>query len=166
MENKAENGPATPDDNAAPKAKQPHRWRPGESGNPRGAARGSRHKASLLAESLIDGETQQLTRKAIDLALTGDTVALRLCLERILPPVRERPCSFKLPKLETLNDASKALAMVIAGVSTGELLPSEGESLSIVINSFMKSIELSEFETRLVALERAADGATSERFDA
>jgi hypothetical protein len=100
------------------------------------------------------------------LALAGDTVALRLCVERILPVAKERPCSFKLPKLETLNDASKALAMVIAGVSTGELLPSEGESLSIVINSFMKSIELSEFETRLVALERAADGATSERFDA
>jgi hypothetical protein len=165
MENK-DDPAAKPDDKAGSKAKQPHRWRPGESGNPRGAARGSRHKASLLAESLLDGETQQLTRKAIDLALTGDTVALRLCLERILPPVRERPCSFKLPKLETLNDASKALAMVIAGVSTGELLPSEGESLSIVINSFMKSIELSEFETRLVALERAAEGATSERFDA
>ena len=45
--------------------------------------------------------------------------------------------------------------MVIAGVSTGELLPSEGESLSIVINSFMKSIELSALEDRLIALEKA-----------
>jgi hypothetical protein len=75
-----------------------------------------------------------------------------------------------LAKLETLNDASNALAMIIAAVATGELLPGEGESLSNIVNSYMKSIELSEFETRLVALE-AASGATSgsvpgARFDA
>jgi hypothetical protein len=107
-----------------------------------------------------------LTRKAIDLALRGDTVALRLCLERILPPVRERPCSFKLPKIETLSDASRTLAMIIAGASSGELLPSEAESLSNIVNSFMKSMELGELEDRLVALEKASAGATSGRFDA
>ena len=110
----------------------------------------------MLAESLLDGETDRLTRRAIYSALKGDTVALRLCLERILPPIRERPCKFKLPKIETLNDASNALAMIIAGVTTGELLPGEGESLSAIVNSFMKSIELSEIETRLCALEKAS----------
>ena len=124
MENK-DDPAATPDDNALSKAKQPHRWRPGESGNPRGAARGSRHKASLLAESLIDGETQQLARKVIDLALTGDTVALRLCLERILPPVRSRPISFKLPELRTISDAQSALSLIIAGTACGAILADE-----------------------------------------
>ena len=154
-----------PDAKARSKAK-PHRWKPGESGNPAGTKRGSRHRASLLAESLLDGETDRLTRRAIYSALKGDTVALRLCLERILPPIRERPCSFKLPKLETLNDASNALARIIAGVTTGELLPGEGESLSAIVNSFMKSIELSELETRLVALEKASAPAEGRTYDA
>ena len=98
MENDAEDDLPAPPVNVPRKAPP---WRPGQSGNPKGKARGSRNKACLIAEVLLDGETQRLTRRAIDLALEGDTVALRLCLERILPPVRERPCSFKLPKLET-----------------------------------------------------------------
>jgi hypothetical protein len=102
----------------------------------------------------------------VDLALKGDTVALRLCLERILPPLRKRPCSFKLPKIETLNDASNALAMIIAGASTGELLPSEAESLANVVNGFAKLLELAEIETRLTALEKASAGAPGARFDA
>ena len=100
------------------------------------------------------------------MALSGDIQAVKLCLERILPPVRERPCSFKLPRLETLNDASNALAMIIAGVTTGELLPSEGESLSNIVNGFMKSIELSEIETRLVALEKANAPPEGRAYDA
>jgi hypothetical protein len=83
-----------------------------------------------------------------------------------LPPVRERPCAFKLPKLETLNDATNALAMIIAGVTAGELLPHEGESLANVVNSFMKSMELSEIETRLVALEKANAPPEGRAYDA
>ena len=52
------------DVNAKPKA-GPYRWKPGESGNPRGMVRGSRHKASLIAESLLEGECERLTRRAI-----------------------------------------------------------------------------------------------------
>ena len=64
------------------------------------------------------------------------------------------------------DSASNALAMIIAGASTGELLPSEGESLSNIVNSFMKSIELSELETRLVALEKANAPPEGRAYDA
>ena len=57
-------------------------------GNP-GKPRGARHKATQAALALIDGEGEALTRKAIDMALAGDTVALRLCLERLAPPRKE-----------------------------------------------------------------------------
>jgi len=43
---------------------------------------------------LLDGETEQLTRKAVELALGGDTIALRLCLERIILPHREATGAF------------------------------------------------------------------------
>jgi Family of unknown function (DUF5681) len=62
------------------------RWEKGQSGNPRGKPRGARNRATLLAEALLDGEAEALTRKAIEKALEGDGMALRLCLERVLPP--------------------------------------------------------------------------------
>ena len=66
-------------------------FRPGQSGNPAGRPNGSRNKASVAVDALLDGEAEALTRKAIDLALAGDTVALRLCMERICPPRRASP---------------------------------------------------------------------------
>ena len=62
----------------------------GRSGNPAGRRRGSRNRATLAAAVLLEGESEALTRKAVELALAGDPVALRLCIERILPVCRER----------------------------------------------------------------------------
>src|SRR5918994_7645484 len=74
------------------------RGKPFERGNP-GRPKGARHKATLAAEALLDGEAEGLTRKAVELALGGDTVALRLCLDRLLPVLRERPVTVDLPSV-------------------------------------------------------------------
>jgi len=71
--------------------KQPGRgpgrpWPKGTSGNRAGKPPGTRCRATLAAEQLLDGEAEALTRRAIEAALGGDTVALRICLDRILPP--------------------------------------------------------------------------------
>ena len=39
---------------------------------------GARNSATLAAEALLDGEAEALTRKAIELALGGDSFALRI----------------------------------------------------------------------------------------
>lgn len=44
----------------------------------------SRNKASLIAEGMLDHEVEALTRKLIDLALSGDMTALKLCFEGLL----------------------------------------------------------------------------------
>jgi hypothetical protein len=69
----------------------------GESGNPAGRPKGARNRTTLAAEALLDGQAEAITQKAIDLALDGDLVALRLCLERVLPTRRERRVSFEMP---------------------------------------------------------------------
>jgi len=122
----------------------------GESGNPRGMVRGSRHKASLI---LLDGECERLTRQAIELDLSGDLQALKMCLERILPPVRERPCSFKLPPISTAAEATACMALVLEGVASGEILASEGAALSATISAYVKVFEATEIEARISALE-------------
>jgi hypothetical protein len=73
-----------------------------------GKPRGSRHRTTLAIESLLDGEAERLTRKAVDLALAGDTVALRICLDRVAPPRRGRPVMFRLPEVRIPPRAFRA----------------------------------------------------------
>ena len=150
--------------NARPKADT--RWKPGQSGNPKGMKRGSRHRASLLAESLLDGETDRITRRCIYEAIRGDTVALRLCLERLLPPVRSRPISFKLPALRTTSDALEAISSIVEGVSRGALLAEEAQALTDMVAVFIKALEVTALEDRLAVLEKAAAAPEARAYDA
>jgi len=67
--------------------KQDTRFKPGQSGNPAGKAKGTRHKVTLAIGELLDGEAEKLTRKAVELAMAGDVTALRLCRPRDHPDV-------------------------------------------------------------------------------
>jgi Family of unknown function (DUF5681) len=142
-------------------------WQKGQSGNPKGRTRGSRNKASILAETLLNGETDRLTRQCIDSALKGEPVALRLCMDRILPPCKSRPFRFKLPALHTISDAQDALAALAAGTASGTILSDEAATLASIVASFVKTVEVSEIEARLTALERGDKALAEEcRYDA
>src|SRR5207248_2441793 len=54
-----------------------------QSGNPAGRRAGRGSARPRLRNLLLDGEAQALTRKAVELALDGNTMALRMCLDRI-----------------------------------------------------------------------------------
>jgi len=95
----------------------------------------------LAAEALLVGEAEALTRKAIDLALAGNHFALRLCLERILPPTRERTVQFTLPPITELADAPKAIAALLAAVANGELTLTEASELSKLVDAFERAIQ-------------------------
>ena len=79
-------------------------FRKGRSGNPAGRQPGCRNRATIVAEALLEGEAQALTRKAIELALEGDTTALRLCLERVVPQRKSRTVAFDPPRLDRIGD--------------------------------------------------------------
>ena len=81
----------------------------GHSGNPNGRPKGARNKATVMVEQLLDG----LVRKLIEKAKAGDIAALRLCLDRLLPPRRDRLVTFALPKVESAKDACAAAAVVM-----------------------------------------------------
>ena len=129
------------------------RGRPFPAGNP-GRQKGTRNKATLAAEALLDGEVTALTRKAVDMALAGDTTALRLCLERIAPPRKDRPVPFTLPKMESADDAVRAGAALLQAVAQGELTPMEANELGRLVESYVKSLEVSDLAKRLDRLEQ------------
>ena len=134
-------------------SKPEHLWKKGESGNPAGKKTGTRHKATLAVERLLDGEGEELTRKAIELAKDGDLTALKLCLERICPPRKSRPINIDLPDVKTSEGVSLAQTSVVQAVGEGEITPEEGQVLSNILESRRKSIESEDHERRLYELE-------------
>ena len=109
-----------------------------------------------LSRRCSTARPRRITRKAIDLALAGDLTAIRVCLDRIVPPRRDRTVAFELPRMETAADAIKALSAVAEAVAAGEISPGEGAEFGKLIDLFTRAIEASEFEERLSRLERAA----------
>jgi Family of unknown function (DUF5681) len=131
------------------------RFQPGQSGNPAGTRRGSKHRVTLAAEALLEGEAEKLTRRAIDLAMAGETVALKLCLERIIPQRRGRPVTFRLPPLRTPADLVTALASIAAAAARGDLTIEEGQGIAAMLEAQRRAIETVELEKRVSALEAA-----------
>ena len=121
----------------------------GNSGRPRG----SRNKATLAIESLLGGQAEALTQTAVSKALEGDSVALRLCMERIAPAPKDNPVSFALPQMNNALDASQAAGSVLTAVSEGEITPIEATRVMGLIDSYRRTLELADIETRIAALE-------------
>lgn len=128
-------------------------FRKGQSGNPRGKRAGRLANATLAAAALLDGEGERLTRRAVELADAGDPTALRLCLERILAPRRERTVSFHLPPIASAADIAGAMGAITQAVAEGALTPGEAEAVARIVDILLRAIETSDFDRRLQALE-------------
>jgi hypothetical protein len=133
------------------------RFEKGRTGNPTGRPKGARGKAALALAALFEGEAENISRKAIELAKDGDTTALRLCLDRLLPPRKDRPVPFTLPPIESGTDLTKATAALLEAVARGDLTPSEAAELGKLVEVHVKAIETRDFAARLAALEQAGE---------
>ena len=121
----------------------------GNAGRPKGA----RHKATQAVLALLEGEAEALSRKAVEMALAGDSVALRLCLDRLAPPRKDSPVQFPLPRMTTAHDAAQAAGAVLEAVAGGDLTPAEGSQVMALVDSYRRALEVTELEARLAALE-------------
>ena len=128
-------------------------FQPGKSGNPAGRPKGARNKTTIAIEALLEGEAEELTRKAIEMAKGGDGPALRMCLDRLAPPRKDSPVCFDLPPIKTVADAVDASSSVLAAVAGGEVTPYEGSRIMALLTSHKVLVETGEFERRLEALE-------------
>ena len=63
------------------------------------------------------------------------------------------PVAFSLPKMNNALDASEAAGSVLTAVSEGQLTPIESTRLMGLIDSYRRTLELTEIERRLQALE-------------
>lgn len=118
-----------------------------------GKPRGTRHKATQAVLALLEGQAQALTQRAVELALAGDSMALRLCLDRLAPPRRDSPVQFAMPRMASAYDAAEAAGAVLQAASNGELTPIEAMQIMGLVDIYRRTLEVTELEARVAALE-------------
>jgi hypothetical protein len=126
------------------------RGRPFPNGNP-GRKPGSKNRTTLIAAALLDGEEEELVRKAVELAKAGNVPMLKFLLGRILP--RERAIKLNLPPMDFADDAVEALGSIMHAVSEGVISPSEGAALATLAKSYTDAINMADVVKRLDSLE-------------
>jgi hypothetical protein len=126
----------------------------GRSGNPSGRPRGSRNRATREMQQLLDGESEALARKVVELALDGNTTALRLCLDRLLAPRRDRTAPLKLPPIGDAGGLAGAMAAIMGAAGKGEISSTEAGGWARLVDIFLKALDAHDFEQRLDGLEK------------
>jgi len=135
------------------------RFQKGKSGNPKGRPQGSRNASTMAAERLLENQAAAITQKCISMAMQGDITAIKLCLSRLIPTKREREISLEIPPIESSQDSLRAIGTVLEAVGDGALTPSEGASITRLLEAYRGAFETVELENRLQDLEARICGA-------
>lgn len=124
----------------------------GVSGNPRGRAPGARSRSTEL-RALLQPHAPELVQKCVALALAGDTTAMRICLDRLVPPMKEAPIRVQLPPVTCAKDCATAHAAILAAAADGQIVLAEAQALASLVDAQRKALETNEVMTRMDAIE-------------
>ncbi len=126
------------------------RFKKGQSGNRAGRPKGIKDRRVKYRE-LLEPNARALVKKAVQLALDGDTTALRLCLDRIIPTIKTKDEPIKLDCLTgTLTEQGQT---IIRAIGNGTLAPSEAATMLQALAAQARITELDVLEQRLRTLE-------------
>lgn len=108
----------------------------------------------MLAQVLLDGEAETLIRKVIELAKNGDIQALKVCIDRLCPPMKAQSAMVKvdLPEAQNLGDTAHA---IIRAAASGQLSPDIAAQLVGAVGTLARVTEIDELKARLASLEIA-----------
>lgn len=131
-------------------------FKPGESGNKAGRPRGAKDRRTEL-RALLQPHAKKLIKKAVDLALSGDTAALKLCIDRICSPLKPQaePIAAAIPTSGTLAEQGAA---VFQAAATGTIGTDEAAALMTILSGQARILEISELQERLSQIEKQLAG--------
>jgi hypothetical protein len=124
------------------------RFLPGQSGNPAGKKPGTRNRATALREALKDGEDAAAARIVIDKALSGDAVAARFIVDRLMPRPRSRTIELDLPAGAGAADILAASNATIAAMAAGEITPDEALTVTRVLDGRLRALKAAARESQ------------------
>jgi DNA-binding response OmpR family regulator len=127
-------------------------WKKGQSGNPAGRPKGIPNPQAKLRKMIdAEGIVKALQKKA----LTGNTQAAELLLERALPPLRAVAEPVMLPGLANAATLTAKAECIVALTAAGRLSPDVATAMLGAIGQLAKTTEIDELTRRLEALEKA-----------
>jgi len=139
------------------KRTQNGRWAQVASGNPSGRPSGSRNQKTQLLEQLLEEDSEQVIRKLLDLAKKGNLHALRLVVERLLPPRKERTIELEARPCENSHELPVTTRDVLTAVAEGRITPGEGQALANIMSAHGQSSAASDLARRVEELDSCLD---------
>jgi len=126
------------------------KWKPGQTGNPKGRPPGQSEITRLRAS--LASDVPDILAGLVMAAKGGDVQAARLILERILPPVKaiEQAVELQLPAEGNLTGKASA---VLSAAAAGELAPGQAAQLINALGTLAKIHEMDELAERITKLE-------------
>jgi hypothetical protein len=124
-------------------------YQPGESGNLNGRPKGSLNRRTQLS-TLLEAKAEDLINKLVELALNGDTNAMRLCIERLIPKAQTDSLKVSLPELDTTKHESsfEITTAIVNNILTGNINPDEGKKLIETVQEHQRRVEHNKFAIR------------------
>ena len=125
----------------------------GANGNLSARPRGSRNRATLRAESMLEDAAETVMSKIMDAAKEGDRWALTWLGDRIVAPRRSQPVVFDMPPLEHVEDLPAAQDALLEAVAGGNIDIEEARKISGLYENKRKAIETGELSDTMEALK-------------
>lgn len=130
-------------------------FKSGKSGNPNGRPKGVIDKRTQL-RSLLQPHAEDLVNKLIERAKLGDSWAMKLCIDRLIPPIKkDDSICFDLPEgdLGAPENMLKIVQSMTQSVASGQLSVAEAEKFSEFLNHQRKTIKDAEWKQKWGELE-------------
>ncbi|MBK5275157.1 MAG: hypothetical protein JJE30_08905 [Desulfuromonadales bacterium] len=101
------------------------KFKPGETGNKNGRPPGTPDKRSQLREQL-QSRAGDLVTKCVEMALAGDSTAMRICMERLIPGLKAQS---EIVTLDISGEPSEQAAQVVSAAISGTITPDAAEAV-------------------------------------
>ena len=92
--------------------------------------------------------------------------AIRVCMDRLVPAIKDQPIALELPPIENPADSVEAVASIAAAVAAGDLTAAEAALLAKVVDVYVRTLDSRGFNERLSKLEKEISGAPADSADA
>jgi ribosomal protein L17 len=91
----------------------------------------------LLLESISDHDLKAIVDKLVTEAKSGDLAAIKILLDRLIPPPRCRAVALDLPPLNagTARSKASALGAVLEAMAAGQIDPAEAEAIARLVEA-------------------------------
>ncbi len=117
-------------------------FKPGQSGNPKGKPKGTRHRRSRMPEmrDYVLPHMKDIIDRTVEMARNGDVAAIKLLLDRVMPTVKPIDSGVDLPELEDVSPI-EGLKVIRRNLANKVLSPQQAETIQ---SQLCREIELTQ----------------------